>query len=806
MTKHLEPSAFRNNPFLSKVTDGNAWTMRQRTMAMTAQLSELSNMGDFTSRAAGRHFSSISATHGQRLRRTFNELTGLVGEVTKDTNSFSSVMKDFQAYAVDRTQRAILTTDILRERGDNFFEHEAAGCPPVLIYDYDVVMQGHDLPRPCNYSLLKIRAPEGIVTDDTKRPYVIIDPRAGHGAGIGGFKSDSQVGVALKNGHPVYFVSFSRMPEQGQTLADVTRAEAAFVRYVQKQHPEAPKPVVIGNCQGGWATLILGAANPDLTGPLVLNGAPVETWSGDVGANPMRYNAGVLGGQIQPMFWADIGDGVFDGAWLVLNFEMLNPGRTWFRKYYDLFEKADTERGRFLEFERWWSGFFLLNEPEIVWIVRELFVGNKLARNEARLEHGRALDVKQIRSPIIVFASHGDNITPVKQAINWIMDTYADETEIRIRGQRIVYMVHDNIGHLGIFVSSSIAKREHAEVSSTLETIEALAPGLYEMKIDEIHGEGDNAHFTVSFAERKMSDLPGYSDGREDEVPFAAVQHVSELQAEMYDVFLRPFVQASVTRASAEIGRMMHPLRLQRALLSSRNPVVAPLESIAKSVTQDRKPAAKDNPFVLAEKLMADAFEQTVDIIRDVRDACYEMTFYSIYATPYMHWFGRNYSFDRTRKSKEELLGLPEVRSALMHVKSGGFAEAVIRMLIMLAGARETVRRDRLERSAQVLTQDEPFSALTSEHLAQIVHEQTLIVEYAHEEALAALPEMLKTEEERLKAVEVAQYVPGALDEMEPRTLAMIQRFREVLGLEPVTSDITRDPLRAMEVVEVAAE
>ncbi|MDQ0504535.1 DUF3141 domain-containing protein [Xanthobacter agilis] len=794
MNAQLMPSKF-TNPFFAKVTDGNAWTARQRALALTAQLSELSTMSQLTSKAAGRHFMNISATHGGRLRATFDELTALMGTITSTERSLSDRVKDAQAYVIDRTQRAVLTLDTLRQRGDNFFEHEAAGCPPVLIYDYDVVMDGRSLPRPCNYALLKIKPPEGVEVYPWKRPYVIIDPRAGHGAGIGGFKSDSQVGVALKAGHPVYFVSFSRNPEPGQTLADVSRAEATFVRYVQEQHPDASKPVVIGNCQGGWATLLLGAANPDITGPLVLNGAPVETWSGDVGANPMRYNAGLLGGQVQPMFWSDYGDGVFDGASLVLNFEMLNPGRTWFRKYYDLFEKVDTESGRFLEFEKWWSGFFLLNEPEIVWIVRELFVGNKLARNEARLEHGRVLDVKQIRSPIIVFASHGDNITPVKQAINWIIDTYADETEIRIRGQRIVYMVHDKVGHLGIFVSASIAKREHTQVSSVLKTIEALAPGLYEMTIDDVRGEGQDAQFTVSFAERKMSELPGYGDGREDEVPFAAVQHLSELQGELYDVFLRPMVQASVTRASAEIGRMMHPLRVQRALTSSRNPVMMPLEALSKVVSESRKPVEKENPFVLAERLMADAFEQTIDVVRDIRDAWYEVTFYSIYATPFMRWFGRNYNFERTRKTKEELVGLPEVRAALLHVNSGGFVEAVIRMLILLADARGNVRRDRLERSAKVLTKDEPFLSLPVARKAEIIHEQSLVVEYAREAAIEALPEMLRTPEERRKAAEVVQFVPGPLEEMDPRTLSMLQRIRHVLGLEPATADIALDPL-----------
>ena len=106
-----------------------------------------------------------------------------------------------------------------------------------------------------------------------------------------------------------------------------------------------------------------------------------------------------------------------------------------------------------------------------------------------------------------MFASWGDNITPPQQALNWIVDTYADEHEIKIRGQRIIYMVHEKVGHLGIFVSSSIAKKEHTEVTSTMKTIEALAPGLYEMTIDEQVGEGVDAHFLVSFHERKMADI-----------------------------------------------------------------------------------------------------------------------------------------------------------------------------------------------------------------------------------------------------------------------------------------------------------
>ncbi len=785
------------NDLLRSMTDATAWSPSERGTVLQAQFNEMSNMASLMMRGLTTHLTTISETHKGRAQKNLADLASLMNPETGDPDA-ASALDAWQSYLVDASQRMVLTLDTLRRRGDVFLEHEEAGCPPVLIYDYEVVLDGADLPRPCCYMLLKIMPPKDSDLPEPKpwkRPYIIIDPRAGHGAGIGGFKPDSQVGVALSDGHPVYFVAFKRMPEKGQTLADVTHAEAAFVRKVMELHPESPNPVVTGNCQGGWATLLLAASNPDLTGPIVLNGAPVQTWAGRVGENPMRYNGGILGGTRNVMMMSDLGHGVFDGADIVQNFEMLNPARNYFGKYFDLYRKADTEAERFLEFERWWGGFFLLNEAEMRWIVEQLFVGNRLAKNEARLEPGRNIDLKQIRSPIIVFASHGDNITPPQQALNWIMDTYADEREIAIRGQRIIYMVHDQIGHLGIFVSSKIAKKEHAEVTSTLKTIEALSPGLYEMKIDEFEGDGFERTFTVSFHERKLEDLNQLDDGREDEIPFAAVARASEHQAEAYDVLVRPFVQAGVTEQSAELRRKTHPLRLQRALFSSQNPFVAPLAEFAGRVREDRMPAASDNPFVQAEGIMAAMVEQSLDLYRDLRDTMYESMFYGLWGTPFARWYGRTHQPGRTLKRKEELRCLEPVRSALMHIEEGGFCEAVVRMLILLAESRGNVRRDRLERSARVLTRDEPFKSLTPDQRSFMLHEQTLIVEFAPEAALNSLPKLLRTSEERELAAKVVQYIPGEIDEMAPHTLDMLQRFHEVLDLPPVTADVLEDPL-----------
>ncbi|WP_349357881.1 DUF3141 domain-containing protein [Stappia sp.] len=742
--------------------------------------------------------------HARRLQETLEDGSRALTEASRKVFAQLADFREPEAlaragadYLTDTSQRTLLTLDALRKRGDRFIEHEAAGAPPVLVYDYEVAVDGADLPRPCNYILLRITAPEGVETFDWKRPYVIIDPRAGHGPGIGGFKPDSQVGVALRDGHPVYFVAFRPVPEPGQTLADVTHAEAAFLREIHRRHRDAPKPVVVGNCQGGWATAILAATNPDLTGPIVLNGAPMAYWSGKIGQDPMRYTGGMVGGVLPALVSSDLGGGVFDGADLVMNFEMLNPGRTWFRKYYDLYADVDHAEERFLDFEKWWGGFYLMNEAEIRWIVENLFVGNKLARNEARLETGRPIDPKAIRAPIIVFASHGDNITPPPQALNWISDTYSDEREIEIRGQRIIYMIHEQVGHLGIFVSSSVARREHTQMASTLKTIEALPPGLYEMKIEDQIGEGHETRFTVSFHKRKLAELENVGDdGREEEFAFASVARMSEHLAEAYDTTLRPMVQASVSEHSANLMRAMHPLRLQRRALASNNPLTAGIGPLAEQVRATRQQAAPDNPFVALERLWADGIEQTWNVVRDMRAMTTELAFLSLYASPFSAWFGKARADKRARKTVDQLRMLPEVLAALDHTETGGYPEAVVRMLVLMADTRGDVRRDRLQRSAEVLSTHAPFADMDPASRARMIHEQTLIAHFEPERGLLALAELLSDPQERDRAIRTVEYIVGDPDEMEPRTRQLLARMHEILNVGETTGE-TGDETRA---------
>jgi NAD(P)-dependent dehydrogenase (short-subunit alcohol dehydrogenase family) len=83
---------------------------------------------------------------------------------------------------------------------------------------------------------------------------------------------------------------------------------------------------------------------------------------------------------------------------------------------------------------RWWGGHVNLNAEEIQFIVDELFIGNNLAVGRIQASDGTAVDLRNIRSPIVVFCSKGDNITPPQQALGWILDLYENVDEIRSYG------------------------------------------------------------------------------------------------------------------------------------------------------------------------------------------------------------------------------------------------------------------------------------------------------------------------------------------------------------------------------------
>ena len=708
---------------------------------------------------------------------------------------FGDVQNAWFAYAIDTMQRSILFWDAMRQRGNIYLEHRAQGEPPILDFAYEIVLDARTFSRPANYALLRVLPKPGMTVDPGKRPFIIVDPRAGHGPGVGGMKEDSQVGVSLRAGHPTYFVMFYPEPMPNQTLGDVAAAEARFVEEVTQLHPESEgKPCVIGNCQAGWAVMALSAVEPGLMGPVIICGSPMSYWAGVDGKNPMRYMGGLLGGAWITSLLCDLGGGKFDGANLVANFERLNPANTLWTKPYNLYSHIDGEIERFLEFERWWTGFFLLTKEEMTQIVNDLFVGNKLQRGGVRLAGGAALDLKDITAPVVVFASGGDNITPPQQALNWIVDVYGSEEEIKLHGQTIVYILHQDIGHLGIFVSGKVAQKEHYEINEAIDFIDILPPGLYEMVIEKMpEGAGDRPEdrYLSRFEPRTIADIRQLDDSQKDSEFFASPKLVSELNTQFYEAFIGPWVRMMVTEPLAQTLRELQPLRLQYRLLSDENPFMWPFQLLAPMVAKHRRPVADDNPFLIAEKHFSDSVVTVLDHYRDLRDRMQEMLFKAIYGPKALGAFMYNEEdleiakFAPIVRSKREQA---ELDSAIERVKGrmeeGGFAEGWARIVATLMLGAGGINELELETGRKVREQHPKLRQLSINERKRLLKEQSYMVQLDPDRAIESLASLLPTLEERREAWNMAKDIALGDGVIDAKQQVVLDRLSQALELK----------------------
>ncbi|MFG6158237.1 DUF3141 domain-containing protein [Halomonas sp. 1390] len=657
-------------------------------------------------------------------------------------------------YWRDSLERSVLFMDVMRRRGNQYLEHIEKTKPNVLGFEAEVLMDGRELDRPVNYELLRIQPPEGVETDLQMRPFVVVDPRAGHGPGIGGFKPDSEIGVALRAGHPCYFIGFLPYPVPGQTVEDVVEAEVAFLRHVIERHPEtSEKPMVVGNCQAGWQIMMAAALEPELFGPLLIAGSPLSYWAGERGGAPMRYTGGLTGGSWMTSLFSDLGAGLFDGAWLVQNFERLNPANTWWSKQYRLYSQVDTEADRYLEFERWWGGHVVLGGDEIQYIVDNLFIGNRLSTAQLVTSDGRRIDLRNVRSPVVVFCSRGDDITPPPQALGWVRDLYEGVEDVIANEQTIVYCVHDTTGHLGIFVSGSVSRKEHAEFTANMDYIDVLPPGLYETTVSTAAEREDaeliERDYLLEFTPRTIEELDREVKHRpEDDTRFAAVARISEINLGLYRLFVQPWVQAMATPESAKWMRRMHPNRLGYRLLSDRNPLMNAVPVLADKVRADRQPVHEDNVFRAVEGILSDQVTRGLNAWRDLRDSASERFFLDLYGQPILQamvGLGGDAHVHRRRPGAEpEHRRFIERRREEVHhaITDGGSHEAVMRSVIhVLGGAPATDERNfkRLRASRAEL---EPGAELAD--FKHLVREQFFTLQQDHEAALEAIPTLLK--------------------------------------------------------------
>ena len=469
------------------------------------------------------------------------------------------------------------------------------------------------------------------------------------------------------------------------------------------------------------------------------------------------------------------------------NFEGQNPANTLWTKQYNVYSKVDTEAPRYLEFERWWGGHVNLNAEEIQFIVDELFVGNKLAAGRIEMSDGTAVDLRTIRSPIVVFCSKGDNITPPQQALDWILDLYDDVDEIRSFGQTIVYTVHETIGHLGIFVSGGVAKKEHNEFSSNIDLIDMLPPGLYEATFEPRSGDTTNpdlvsGEWVMRCEQRTLDDIRAMGGNTpEDERRFATAARVSEINLSLYRAFVQPMVKAMVTPQVADWLKRWHPVRMSYEAFTDANPFMPALANAAEKVREQRKPVSADNPFIVAQEKASEQIAKALDGWRESQEKLSESIFLAVYGSPALQAaVGIDPAAARPRRPGKSLLHheLREARIAELksHITKGGLQECTIRGLVYVGLARGAVD----ERGVAALRRirlTEESSRLTLPQFKAMAREQFFLLLLDPEAALAAIPKLLPADMgERRKGLAAIRNVLSAAGEISGEAAERLQK------------------------------
>ena len=406
------------------------------------------------------------------------------------------------------------------------------------------------------------------------------------------------------------------------------------------------------------------------------------------------------------------------------------------------------------------------------------------------LFRSKEFDLRDIKSPIVLFASMGDNITPPQQAFNWVADIYGSTEEIKARGQVIVGLMHESIGHLGIFVSGKVAQKEHKQIVSVLKSIEMLPAGLYAMKINTtVDADGSEQH-EVEFNERRLEDVIARLNRfqRNDEKPFEAVAAISEFNQRAYELFMQPLVQSTANEFTAKLAREFHPLRFQRWIFSDLNPLMAWVGPAAQQVKAQRKALPKSDPLRRAEAAMSETISASLDQYRALRDAASEGAFFSTFGNLFSMYLADKHAADLTAAATvSDPRELPFVKDALASIREGGYTEAFARIAYLLVRKDDALPLSRLV-MRQEIAKDyaDLIPQLAPDQWRRIRGEQEIIARYEPEQAIETLPDLLghTADRERMLMLMERLLADKRVQSGKPTEdqMAMLGSIRSVLG------------------------
>jgi tellurite resistance protein len=286
------------------------------------------------------------------------------------------------------------------------------------------------------------------------------------------------------------------------------------------------------------------------------------------------------------------------------------------------------------------------------------------------------------------------------------------------------------------------------------------------MVIDEPPSNPKQEDWRVRFVERDMKDIFKPEDSFADNHAFEKVYKVSRLNDAMYSLFLRPWIRLTTNEPQADMIGRLHPLRMQRYLISDMNPLLVPVKMLAEQVKINRYPAAENNPFAAMEEICSKTLEFNFNLFRDFRDRTHEYLFKSLYDNPFTtSIFGDNKpESEAAVQVAEKNDGDRETEKIRLRIlaEKGGFIEACIRVMSAIAGRDRIIDVREFQVVEQIIQSNKKLKVLTPGEFKMIALEQSNILAVVPQQAIRALRHMPLSQQERSELIRIAEMVAKA--------------------------------------------
>jgi len=273
------------------------------------------------------------------------------------------------------------------------------------------------------------------------------------------------------------------------------------------------------------------------------------------------------------------------------------------------------------------------------------------------------------------------------------------------------------------------------------------------------------------------------------------VETVSETLTSAYETYVQPVLGSIVTPAAAQMTRTLNPQRAQRWAVSDLNPFLWPLKGMADMARANRAARDSDGPAVMMERWMAAVTSASWDLYRDLRDAAVENTFFRLYSPASI---GK--AAEETGPAEEpfDARDAPRVKAALLRIDTGDWTSAVVRAVLLLMKAGTGRRRlSAMRRARELVGKEIGLLDMSAEVAREIIREQSYIVDFEPEKALAALPKLLPTAADRHMLLDLLHRLEGRI-EANPKQVALKAEIRRLVTDHQTAGKAKSEPITVL--------